>query len=210
MKNILVICLFLFFQYSNVYGQKITEFVYSNIYGQKRILNLQWRNEHSEIEEAHIHDQIIIQFETRNMSDNENIEIEIWEETDGKLTYLIDTLQGTVKNNIVKIFWEVELDKDAMDINYADEIKSIGYTYIDYIFKIKDTNIQSKPLAIFSFVNIQVIDKLNKKPIRNAAFIFIYPDNERIRVISDENGYILVRNIRKYGKCYLFLEKKDK
>jgi Txe/YoeB family toxin of Txe-Axe toxin-antitoxin module len=209
MKKNLIICLFLLFYFcNNIYGQRTNSFVYSNLYGRDKILNLQWRNEQSEIKEAHIHDQIIIRFETRNVPDNEKIDIEIWEETDGKLMDLIDTLQGTVKNNVVEIPWKVaECDENNMNTNYAREIKEKGYTFIDFIFKIKNTNIQSKSLAILSFVNGQAIDDKYGIPIKNHAFIFTYPDNEEIQVFSDENGIIKVRNIRKMGKVYIRLDK---
>jgi len=208
MKKNLVICLFLlFYLCNNSYGQRTTEFIHSNIYGQNKFLNLQWRNEHLEIGESHVNDQIIIRFETINLPDNENIDIEIWEETDGNLMDLIDTLQGTVKNNIVEISWNVKFDEDKTDTNYAREIKEKGYTFIDYIFKIKNTNIQSKSLAILSYVHIRAVDDKYGITIRNTAFIFTYPDNEEIRVFSDENGIIRVRNIRKRGKVYLRLDK---
>jgi hypothetical protein len=208
MKKNLIICIFLLFYFcNNIYGQRSTNFVYSNLYGRNRFLNLQWRNEQSEIAEAHVHDQIIIRFETINLPDNEKIDIEIWEETNNKLMDLIDTLQGTVKNNIVEISWIVKFDRDKIDTNYAREIKEKGYTFIDYIFKIKNINIQSKPLAILSFVNGQAIDDKYGALIRNHAFIFTYPDNEEIRVFSDENGIIRVRNIRKMGSVYIRLDK---
>jgi len=208
MKKNLVICLFLlFYLCNNSYGQRATNFAYSNLYGRNKFLNLQWRNEQSEIAEAHVHDKIIIRFETINLPDNEKIDIEIWEETDGKLMDLIDTLQGTVKNNIVEVSWNVELNEDKMNTNYGREIKEKGYTFIDFIFKIKNTDIKSKSLAILSFVYTQVVDKKYGIPIRNHAFIFTYPDNEEIRVFSDGDGIISVRNIRKNGKFYLRLDK---
>lgn len=207
MKKIIIGLFLLFSLCGNSYGQKNTYLFYPNIYGQNKFLNLQWRNEESEIAEAHVRDQIKIRFETINLPDNENIDIEIWEETDGKLLDLIDTLQGTVKNNVVEISWVVKYDGDNTDTYYAREIKEKGYTYIDYVFKIKNTNIKSKPLAILSFTYSQVVDNKYGIPIRNWAFIFTYPDNEEIRIFSDGDGIISVRNIRKHGKIYIRLDK---
>jgi hypothetical protein len=188
MNKTITICLYLlFFLFSNGYGQEMVEF-----------FNLQWRNDYSEIEEAHFHDQIRIRFETINISDGENIAVEIWEETDGILMDLITILQGTVKDNIVEIVWEVEYDKNNMKTNYAREIKEIGYTILDFKFIIKCNNISvhSKLLAILGYIYFQLYDPELDEPIRNANLFIITADNKRIQAESDENGYVLIKNLR--------------
>jgi hypothetical protein len=189
MKKTLIIGLFLsFLSYTNSYGQGASEF-----------FNLQWRNGYYEIEEAHEHDEIAIRFETRNIPDNEKVDIEIWYTKGGILMDMIDNLDGTIKNNVIEINWVVEFNRNNRDTNYAREIEEIGYAIIDYIFIVKynNINVYSKPLAILSFVYMQVFDFNDNKPIKYSILTFINSDGEIIKVESDENGYVLIKNIRR-------------
>jgi len=182
--------------------------IFSNgIYGQTThyFRNLQWMDSHSEIEEAHILDEIIIRFETENVPDNENIFIEIWKQTNNELMDLITALQGTVINNTVNIFWVVEFDETRSDTHYAREIIENGYTIINYVFLIKynNMNIISKPLAVLNFINIVLIDDVLNVPIGNTMVSITSPDGEVIQAKSDENGIILIRNLRKKGEYFI-------
>jgi hypothetical protein len=189
LKLFFIICSFLYFS-NNGYTLGIRD-----------IYNLQWKNEVNEINEAHIGDKVIIKFETRNIPDNEIINIEIWGKTNNDLMDLINNIQGTVINNNIEIEWIIEFDMYNETFNYTREIKNNGYAIIDYIFIVKynDKIINSKYLEILSWLDILVTNKETGKPIINSKYYVIAPDNEIMEGITDSNGYIIVRNIRKIG-----------
>jgi len=167
--------------------------------------NLQWRDLQSEIKEAHIHDEIIIKFETRNIPEYEIIDIEIWEKTDNVLMDFIKKLQGTVRNNIVEINWTVGLDFNNKEANFNQEIENNGYTIVDLVFLIKHNGqvISSDLLAVLGLMNIQVLSNAHE-PRRNIELIVVGPHNERIYVRTDNDGWVRIRNLRRIGDYMVF------
>jgi hypothetical protein len=163
--------------------------------------NLQWKAGETEIYEAHVGDEITIKFETMDIPDNEIIDIEIWEKTNGKLMDFIAKLPGTVNNEIVELNWIVEFDINNKDTNYAREIKEHGYTFIDYVFVIKynDETVSSKPLIIMSWIKQLLVEMRTREPIRNHRFFLFLGKEEVIEGTTTEEGYILLNRIRKIG-----------
>ena len=171
-------------------------------YGQEsdNFFNLQWKIGEDEIYEAHVGDEVTIKFETMDIPDNEIIDIEIWEKSNGELMDFIAKLQGTVNNGIVEINWIVELDEKNENTNYFREIKENFYTYIDYVFIIKynDVTASSKLLIIMSWVKQLVIDKRTREPLRNCRY-FLVLGHEVIEGTTTEEGYIQLNRMRKFG-----------
>jgi hypothetical protein len=185
-----ILVLFILLNYS-AYGDEAYNF-----------LDLQWRTGEDEIEEAHVGDEVKIKFETTNIPDNETIDIEIWEQTDGKLMDFIAKLQGTVINGMVELNWIVEFDEDNENTNYAREIREIGYTFIDYVFIVKndDMVISSKLLSIMSWIRQLVVNRETREPVRNQDYFIIAPDNEIIEGYTNKEGYIILDRLRKIGQ----------
>jgi len=169
--------------------------------------NLQWRKGEEEIIEAHVDDEVTISFKTKNIPDNENVNIEIWEQTDGRLMDLIAKLQGKVVNGIVEINWNIKFDLNDVNSNYSKEIKEKHYAIIDYVFVIKNNNviITSKLLPIMAWVKQLVVDKETKETIRNTRFFAIAPDNEIIEGYTNDEGYIILNRLRKIGNYKLVM-----
>ena len=167
--------------------------------------NLQWRDFQSEIKEAHLYDKIIITFETKNIPENEIIDIEIWEKTDTVLMDFVAALQGTVKNNAVEIHWIVGLDFNNTEANFNQEIENNGYTIIDLVFLIKhnDQVISSDLLAVLGLMNIHVLSNTHE-PRQNIELIVVGPHNERIYVRTDNDGWARIRNLRRIGDYMVF------
>jgi hypothetical protein len=169
-------------------------------------LNLQWRNSQTEINECSIDDQIIIKFNTKNIPENEIIEVEIWEQTDNKLMDLIIKLQGTVKNDTVEIIWILDVDFNNKNTYYNREIDEKNYTLIDYVFLIRngDEIVSSHLLAVTRNIDIFVGYESSRKPLRNAEYFLIAPDKEYIYGKTDDGGYARIKNLRKMGNYYFF------
>jgi hypothetical protein len=175
--------------------------MYINSYGDEAysFFDSQWRNNQEEINEAHIGDSVTIKFKTENVPENSVIDIEIWVKKDEILMDLIEKLQGTVKNGIVEIDWVIEFDLKNMDNEntiYFQEKTENGYIILDYVFIIKyeDKIISSGLLAILSKLDLLVIE-----PERNQIYLIIFPDGEIIKVYTDDDGFIRIRNLRKIG-----------
>ncbi|MDR0567848.1 MAG: hypothetical protein LBG87_01395 [Spirochaetaceae bacterium] len=164
--------------------------------------NLQWRNSKTEISEAHVDESITIKFTAKNVPDNEIIDVEIWEQTDGELMDFINTLHGTVKRGVVELDWVIEFDIHNQDTHYAREIAENGYTTIDYVFLIKhkDVAVSSKPLAILSWVYFLFLDERTEEPIRNSQFMLYAPDGASTIHTTDAEGYAKIMNLRKAGQ----------
>ncbi|MCL2231830.1 MAG: hypothetical protein FWB99_01995 [Treponema sp.] len=168
--------------------------------------NLRWSDFHSEIKEAHIHDEIVIMFETRNIPENEIVYVEIWEQTDNVLMDFIERLQGTVKNNAVQIQWTIGLDFNNEGANFNQEIERNRYTIVDLVFLVKheDQIISSGLLAVLGLMNIQVLCGETREPRRNIDLVVISPVNERIYARTDGDGWARIRNLRRIGHYMVF------
>jgi hypothetical protein len=195
MDKYIIIVLFVFLNFST-YGQEAYNF-----------LDLQWKIGENEIEEAHIADEVKIKFKTINIPDNEIIDIEIWEKTDCKLMDFITKLQGIVINGIVELNWIIEFDENNESTNYAQEIKEKGYTFIDYVFVIKNNDIviSSGLLSIMDWIKQLVVNKETQKPIRNQRYFIITPDDETIEGYTNDKGYVILERIKKIGKYRLII-----
>jgi hypothetical protein len=170
--------------------------------------DLQWSAGENEIEEAHVGDEIIIKFNSFNIPDDEIINIEIWEKSNGKLMDFIAELQGTVKNGIVEIPWAIELDIHDRYANYFEEIQKNGYTYIDYVFVIKygSLALESKLLSIMEWVNQLVVDKNTKEPIKNMQYyIILRGTDEIIEGNTGDDGRIKLYRLKKVGDYRIIL-----
>ena len=182
-------------------------FLISNAFGQEayNFLNLQWRAGEVEIKEAHVGEEVNIKFDTINIPDNEIINIEIWEQTDGRLMDFIAKLQGTVSNASVELVWIVEFDIDDDNTNYAREIKEKRYTYIDYVFTVKygDITVSGKSLSIMTWIMQLVRNSATGEPLRNTRFFLIAPDNEIIEGYTNDEGYIVFDRLRMIGQYRL-------
>jgi hypothetical protein len=178
-------------------------FLPNSSYGEENIVffNLQWRNLDTKINEAHIGDRILINFETENIFDNMIIDIEIWRKKDGELIDFIKKLQGTVKNHSVELDWVVEFDENNENTNYFREIKETGYAIIDYVFVIKfnNENIYSNILEILARFERRITDAKTGEPLGNREFALYSPDGQFIFGTTDNEGYARVNNIRKIG-----------
>ena len=170
--------------------------------------NLRWSNFHSEIKEAHLHDEIVITFETRNIPESETIHVEIWEKTNNVLMDFIETLQGTVKNNAVEIRWTVGLDFNNAEANFNQEIERNRYTIIDLVFLVKhnDQVISSDFLAVLGLMNIHVLCAKTHEPRRSTELIVIGPTNESIHTRTDYSGWARIRNLRRIGDYMVFVD----
>jgi len=168
--------------------------------------NLRWKDFQSEIKEAHIHDEIVLAFETRNIPEGEIIHIEIWEKTDNVLMDFIESLQGTVKNNAVEIPWTVGLDFNNAEANFNQEIERNGYTIVDLVFLVKhgDQIISSDLLVVLGLMNIHVLYGAHG-PRRNIELIVVGPTGERVYVMTDDDGWARIRNLRRIGDYMVFV-----
>jgi hypothetical protein len=192
-----------------IIGLTLCGILYNSIlHGQETFdfFKLQWKDDGVEIQEAHIDDKITIRFETKNVPENEIIDIEVWGKTDNKLMDLIKKLHGTVKNGIVEFEWVIEFDIENKETNYAHEIEENNYVIVDYIFLIKYNNItvSSKLLAILAWIDYQVFDETTGEPMQNRDFLIYGPDGKFIVGKTDDEGNIKVRNLRKIGN-YKFM-----
>ena len=169
--------------------------------------NLRWSDFHAEIKEAHIHDEINITFETKNIAENEIVHVEIWEKTDNVLMDFIERLQGTVKNNTVQIQWTVGLDFNNAEANFNQEIERNRYTMVDLVFLVKhnDQIISSNLLAVLGLMNIHVLCGETREPRRNVELVVISPINEHVYVMTDDDGWARIRNLRRIGDYMVFV-----
>jgi hypothetical protein len=133
------------------------------------------------------------------------VDIEVWEETDGKLMDFIAGLQGTAVNGSVELEWVVALDLDNKDTHYAREIEENGYAIIDYVFVIKhgSATVSSRPLAILAWLSNQFTDKETGEPMRNNGFAVYGPDGKFIFGETDDEGRAILRNLRKIGDYFI-------
>jgi hypothetical protein len=178
-------------------------FVCFSIFGQNEtsFFNLQWRDNQNEVLEAHLNEGINIYFETNNIPENTIIDIEIYRKKDGKLIDLIKKLQGKINNNKIEIYWTIEIDIENKNTSYYKEIKKNNYAIIDYVFVIKynKKNISSKILEILGEFRKRIVDEYTGEPYRFRNFAVYSPDGNFIFGTTDEEGYTIIRNLRKIG-----------
>ena len=194
-KSYIIASILLLFFLNNILAQEKFEFH-----------NLQWRDGEIVINEAHLDDQVFITFETRNIPDNEVVDIEIWVKTNGELVDFVSLTQGSVRNGIVNIEWTVELPMNNVNANYVREIEENGYTIVDFAFLIRNNNLifVSGLLEIYDWFDYEIINDTTGEPIPNSDFLILGPDGKFMPGTTNDEGRAIMRNLRRIGN-YTFI-----
>jgi hypothetical protein len=190
--NRLVIYGILFFNSFSVFTQD------SNI---PEFFNLKWSSGVNEITEVCIGDTIIIEFETLNVPNGMDVNVEIWGINNNDTMDIIRKLSGKVNNGNVSIDWTAEFDLENRDSNYFKEIEKNEYVIIDYFFVIGYENIikRSELLAIMTSVNRRLINDTTGEPLKHRPYGLFFPDGTWLFGTTDDEGRIIRRDIRRIG-----------
>ena len=83
-----------------------------------------------------------------------------------------------------------------------------GYTLPEYAFTVECDGIESEEsgqLDVMGWIRTRILDKKNKRPVKNMPYKIYYDDGTKETGTTDGEGYLIKYNLRKKYK-YIELE----
>ena len=117
------------------------------------------------------------------------------------------TLSAVVSGGRIKCRWKVTYTADEDDEDSQKELKEKGYTLPEYAFVVEcggATSGESGVLEVRGWIRTQFKDKRTGQLLSNRKYIIYLFDGSTIKGITDENGYIEVKDL-KFGQYIICL-----
>ena len=97
---------------------------------------------------------------------------------------------------------------DDDDTDSQKEMEEKGYTLPEYAFTVECDGTKSEEsgqLDIMGWIRTRILDKKNKRPVKNMPYKIYYDDGTKETGTTDGEGYLIKYNLRKKYK-YIELE----
>ena len=198
MKKTVIICFLNIFFFSSL------------LYGQQTLKNLQWLNVNEKITEFSTGKGVTLYAQTENIKDGEPVKITIWskgEEDDD----IVGEYLSRVKSNQIAFHWILSFD-DEIQKNNAREVKEKGYISPFYYFVVQYKEIKSQNselLAVMRWLRQRITYGRTREPWRNYIVTLLFPDDTKMDVKTDNEGYLNVDNIKIFSKIDFYVHRKD-
>jgi hypothetical protein len=153
------------------------------------------------------HEYITLSCDTKNISHNQEVIIEIYEpNVEGEEQHIYD-LKGKVKDNKLKVQWQADY-REKEGTKSKSEIDEKGYTVPEYRFYVRHFGFKSEagPAAKLKCNFVERAINKNGNPIPNTDYILITPDKQRLTGKTDKKGFVRQENIF-IGKCQVIIAK---
>ena len=172
------------------------------------ISNPRWEDTKGQaITKALVGDEVYLCADITDIADGSPATIKIIEKdadgTDDPLT----TLSAVVSGGRIKCQWQVTYTADDDDADSQKELKEKGYTLPEYAFTVEcggATSGESGVLEVRGWIRTQFKDKRTGQLLSNRKYIIYLFDGSTIKGITDENGYIEVKDL-KFGQYIICL-----
>ena len=152
-------------------------------------------------------DEIYLCADVTDIADGTTVTIKIVEkDVDGK-DDPVTTLSAVVSGGRIKCRWQVKYTADEDDADSQKELAEKGYTLPEYAFVVEcggATSGESGVLEVRGWIRTQFKDKRTGQLLSNRKYIIYLFDGSTIKGITDENGYIEVKDL-KFGQYIICL-----
>ena len=172
------------------------------------ISNPRWEDTKGQaITKALVGDEIYLCADITDIADGATATIKIIEkDADGK-DDPVTTLSAVVSGGKIKCQWQVTYTADEDDADSQKELAEKGYTLPEYAFVVEcggATSGESGVLEVRGWIRTQFKDKRTGQLLSNRKYIIYLFDGSTIKGITDENGYIEVKDL-KFGQYIICL-----
>ena len=174
-----------------------------------KIMNPHWEDSNGNtITKALVGDEVYLCAEITDIDDCKSAKLKIVEKDDEGEDDDIDSVSGKVQDSKIKCKWKVKYTADDDDSNSKQEKEEKGYTLPEYAFTVECDGIvseESGKLDVMGWIRTRILDKKNKRPVKNMPYKIYYDDGTKETGTTDGEGYLIKYNLRKKYK-YIELE----
>ena len=173
------------------------------------ITNPRWEDENGKtITKALVGDEVFLCADVTDIADGATAKINIVEKDDDGNDDFVADLSAAVQDGKIRRKWKVVYTEDNDDTDSQKELEEKGYTLPEYAFTVECDGIESEEsgqLDVMGWIRTRILDKKNKRPVKNMPYKIYYDDGTKETGTTDGEGYLIKYNLRKKYK-YIELE----
>ena len=173
------------------------------------ITNPRWEDENGKtITKALVGDEVFLCADVTDIADGATAKINIVEKDDDGNDDFVADLSAAVQDGKIRRKWKVVYTEDNDDTDSQKEMEEKGYTLPEYAFTVECDGIESEEsgqLDVMGWIRTRILDKKNKRPVKNMPYKIYYDDGTKETGTTDGEGYLIKYNLRKKYK-YIELE----
>ena len=174
-----------------------------------KISNPHWEDENGKtLTKALIGDEVFLCADVTDIADGATAKINIVEKDDDGNDDFVADLSAAVQDGKIRRKWKVVYTEDNDDTDSQKEMEEKGYTLPEYAFTVECDGIESEEsgqLDVMGWIRTRILDKKNKRPVKNMPYKIYYDDGTKETGTTDGEGYLIKYNFRKKYK-YIELE----
>ena len=174
-----------------------------------KISNPRWENaDNQTITKALVGDEVFLCADTENISDGTSAKIKVIEKDDDGNDDFVTELSAAIQDGKIRRKWKVVYTEDNDDTDSQKELEEKGYTLPEYAFTVESIGVNSEEsgqLDVMGWIKARILDKKNKRPVKNMPYKIYYDDGTKETGTTDGEGYLIKYNLRKKYK-YIELE----
>ena len=168
-----------------------------------------WEDENGKaITKVLVGDEVYLCADVTDIADGATAKIRIVEKDGDGNDDFVTELIATVQDGKIRRKWKVVYTEDDDDTDSQKELEEKGYTLPEYAFTVECDSVKSEEsgqLDVRGWIRTRILDKKNKRPVKNTPYKIYYDDGTKETGTTDGEGYLIKYNLRKKYK-YIELE----
>ena len=173
------------------------------------ITNPRWEDENGKaITKVLVGDEVYLCADVTDIADGATAKIRIVEKDGDGNDDFVTELIAAVQDGKIRRKWKVVYTEDDDDTDSQKELEEKGYTLPEYAFTVECDSVKSEEsgqLDVRGWIRTRILDKKNKRPVKNTPYKIYYDDGTKETGTTDGEGYLIKYNLRKKYK-YIELE----
>ena len=173
------------------------------------ITSPRWENaDNQTITKALVGDEVYLCADVTDIADGASAKIRIVEKDGDGNDDFVAELSASVNSGKIRCKWKVVYTEDNDDTDSQQELEEKGYTLPEYAFTAECSGAESEEsgqLDVRGWIKARILDKKNKRPVKNMPYKIYYDDGTKETGTTDGEGYLIKYNLRKKYK-YIELE----
>ena len=173
------------------------------------ITNPRWEDASGRtIAKALVGDEVFLCADVTDIAEGATATIRIVEKDDDGNDDFVTELSAAIQDGKIRRKWKVVYTEDNDDTDSQKELEEKGYTLPEYAFTVESIGVNSEEsgqLDVMGWIKARILDKKNKRPVKNMPYKIYYDDGTKETGTTDGEGYLIKYNLRKKYK-YIELE----